>query len=130
MAACQTPLSMGLSRQEYWTGLPFPSLGDLLDPGIKTMSLALEGRFFTMSHQGSPSQEGTSANTWYSFFWFFFYVFAHTYATTSIFILKETTSYYMCYPLPCLFLLNNVSWRVFSYYYKKNPDFIFLMAPE
>ena len=31
--ACQTPLSMGLSRQEYWSGLPFSSLGDLPDPG-------------------------------------------------------------------------------------------------
>ena len=33
-------LSMGFSRQEYWSGLPFPAVGDLLDPGIKTMSLA------------------------------------------------------------------------------------------
>ena len=33
--ACQTPLSMGFSRQEYWSGLPFPSPGDLPDPGIK-----------------------------------------------------------------------------------------------
>ena len=34
--ACQAPLSMGFSRQEYWSGLPFPTPGDLLDPGIKT----------------------------------------------------------------------------------------------
>ena len=33
--ACQAPLSMEFSRQEYWNGLPFPSPGDLLDPGIK-----------------------------------------------------------------------------------------------
>ena len=32
--ACQAPLSMGFSRQEYWSGLPFPSLGDLHDPKI------------------------------------------------------------------------------------------------
>ena len=31
---CQAPLSMGLSRQEYWSGLPFPPPGDLPDPGI------------------------------------------------------------------------------------------------
>ena len=31
--ACQAPLSMGFPRQQYWSGLPFPSLGDLLDPG-------------------------------------------------------------------------------------------------
>ena len=33
------PLSMGFSRQEYWSGLPFPSPGDLLNPGIELMSL-------------------------------------------------------------------------------------------
>ena len=50
--ACQTPLSMGFSRQEYWSGLPFPPPGDLPDPGIEPatfMSPALAGRFFTTS---------------------------------------------------------------------------------
>ena len=41
--ACQTPLSMGISRQEYWSGLPFPLLGDLADPEIKPTSPALTG---------------------------------------------------------------------------------------
>ena len=48
--ACQVPLSMGFSRQEYWSGLPFPPPGDLPDPRIKTMLLtspALAGRFFS-----------------------------------------------------------------------------------
>ena len=40
--AHQAPLSMGFSRQEYWSGLPFPSPGDLLDPGIKPRSPALQ----------------------------------------------------------------------------------------
>ena len=40
--ACQAPLSMGLSRQEYWNGLPFPSPGDLPNPGIKPRSPALQ----------------------------------------------------------------------------------------
>ena len=47
--ARQVPLSMGLSRQEYWSGLSCPSPGDLSDPGIKPASLtspALAGRFF------------------------------------------------------------------------------------
>ena len=39
--AHQAPLSMGFSRQEYWSGLPFPSPGDLPDPGIETGSPAL-----------------------------------------------------------------------------------------
>ena len=49
-AACQAPLSLGFSRQEYWSGLPCPPPGDLPDPGIKPASLlspALAGRFFT-----------------------------------------------------------------------------------
>ena len=45
--ACQAPLSMGFPRQEYWSGLPFSSPGDLPDPGIEPMSPVLGGRFFT-----------------------------------------------------------------------------------
>ena len=51
-AAHQAPLSMEFSRQEYWSGLPFPSLEDLPNPRIKPESLmfpALAGRFFTTS---------------------------------------------------------------------------------
>ena len=43
----QAPLSMGFPRQEYWSGLPFPSPGDLSDPGIKPASPASVGRFLT-----------------------------------------------------------------------------------
>ena len=35
--ACQSPLSMEFSRQEYWSGLPIPSLGDIPDPGIEAI---------------------------------------------------------------------------------------------
>ena len=52
--ARQAPLSMGFSRQEYWSGLPFPSPGDLPDPGIKPASPALVGRVFTTESQGKP----------------------------------------------------------------------------
>ena len=51
-AAHQAPLSMGFSRQEYWSGLPFPPPGALPDPGIEPtsfMSPALPGGFFTTS---------------------------------------------------------------------------------
>ena len=50
--ALQAPLSMGFSRQEYWSELLFPSPGDLLDPGIELVSLmspALAAGFFTTS---------------------------------------------------------------------------------
>ena len=40
--AHRAPLSMGFSRQEYWSGLPFPSPGDLPDPGIEPKSSALQ----------------------------------------------------------------------------------------
>ena len=40
--ACQAPLSLGFSRQEYWSGLPFPSSGYLPNPGIKPRSPALQ----------------------------------------------------------------------------------------
>ena len=46
-AARQAPLSMGFSRQEYWSGLPFPSPGDPPHPGIESKSPALAGGFFT-----------------------------------------------------------------------------------
>jgi len=45
---------MELSRQEYWSGLPFSSPGDLPDPGIGLMSPALAGRFFTNESPGKP----------------------------------------------------------------------------
>ena len=53
-AAHQAPPSLGFSRQEYWSGLPFPSPRDLPDPGIKSTSPALTGRFFTTEPPGKP----------------------------------------------------------------------------
>ena len=56
--ACQAPLSMGFSRHEYWSGLPFPSPGYLPDPGIESrdhISLALAGWFFTTSTTWKPT---------------------------------------------------------------------------
>ena len=52
--AHQAPQSMGFSRQEYWSGLPFPSPGDLPDPGTEPGSPALEADALTSDHQGSP----------------------------------------------------------------------------
>ena len=43
--ACQAPLSMGFSRQEYWSGLPFPSQGDLPYPGIELRSPVLQADY-------------------------------------------------------------------------------------
>ena len=53
----QTPLSMGFSRQEYWSGLPCPPPGDFPDPGIKPMSLlfpAWISEFYTTATWEAP----------------------------------------------------------------------------
>ena len=52
--AHQTPVSMGFSRQEYWSGLPFPSPGDLPDSRIKPASPSLADGFFTTELLGKP----------------------------------------------------------------------------
>ena len=56
--ACQSPLSMGFSRQEYWSGLSFPSPEDLPDPGIKPMSPALQADFLLTELGGMPLISG------------------------------------------------------------------------
>ena len=48
----QAPLSMGFSRQQYWSGLPFPHPADLSDPGIESTSCALANGFFTTELPG------------------------------------------------------------------------------
>ena len=50
--AYQAPLSMGFSRQEYWSGLPFPSPGDLPDPGIEPRSPTLQADALTSEPPG------------------------------------------------------------------------------
>ena len=54
--ACQAPLSMRFSRQEYWSGLPFPSPGDLSDLGIEPGSPALESDALTSEPPGKPGK--------------------------------------------------------------------------
>ena len=53
--AHQAPPSMGFSRQEYWSGLPFPSPGDLPDLGIEPRSPTLEADALTSEPPGKPS---------------------------------------------------------------------------
>ena len=51
----QAPLSMGFHRQEYWRGLPFPSPGDLLDPGMNSHHLPWQVGSLPLGHQISPA---------------------------------------------------------------------------
>ena len=53
--ACQAPPSIKFSQQEGWSGLPFPSPGDLPDPAIEHRSPTLQADFYHLSHQGSIS---------------------------------------------------------------------------
>ena len=55
--ACQALLSTGFPRQEYWSRLPFPSPGDLSNPGIEPMSPAMAGGFFTAEPPGKLTME-------------------------------------------------------------------------
>ena len=52
--ACQTPPSIGFFRQKYWSGLPFPSPGDLPNPGIEPRSLALQADSLPCEPPGKP----------------------------------------------------------------------------
>ena len=53
----QAPLSMEFSKEEYWSGLPFPTPGDLPNPGIEPASPALAGGFFTTEPPGKPQEK-------------------------------------------------------------------------
>ena len=57
--AYQAPLSMGFSRQEYWSGLPFPSPGDLPNPGIEPRSPALEADSLTSEPPGKRNKQSS-----------------------------------------------------------------------
>ena len=64
--ARQAPLSMEFSREEYWSGVPFPILGDLPDPGIEPSSLeslALAGEFFTIEPVRKPQGQWLTNNS-------------------------------------------------------------------
>ena len=53
--AHQAPLPLEFSSQEYWSGFPFPTPGDLPDPAIESMSPVLAGRFFITEPPGEPA---------------------------------------------------------------------------
>ena len=77
-AAQRAPLSTGFSRQEYWSGLPFPPPRDLPDPGIKPASLAspaVAGILFTTEPPGKP---------WYM------YIYIHLYNKFGICTVRES----------------------------------------
>ena len=81
-SACQTPLSMGFSRQEYWSGLPCPPPGDLPKPGIEPVSLTsnlhLQAGSLPLAHYlGSPKLGLLEYNLILNVIWkYFFHYFS------------------------------------------------------
>ena len=71
--ALQASLSMGFSRQEYWSGFPCPSAGDLSDPGIEPASL--------LSHE-LASRFSTSSTTWEAYVYICIYIYIYIYIYT------------------------------------------------
>ena len=69
--ACQAPLSIGFSQQEYWSGLPFPPPGNLPEPGIEPMSPVLTGRFFSTVPSGESLVTQFSSVQLLSCIWLF-----------------------------------------------------------
>ena len=68
LVACEAALSMEFSRQEYWSRVPFPSPGDLHDPGTEHVSPALQVNSLSLNHQGSPEKPKFGKKTRVSLF--------------------------------------------------------------
>ena len=73
MVARQAPLSMEFSRQEYWSGLPYLSLANPPNPGIKSRSPTLRADSLPPEPPGKPSKSG-----WYALHWVSFLLLTHT----------------------------------------------------
>ena len=56
IVSCQAPLSVDFSRQEYWSGLPFPSPGEIFDPGIESGSPELQADSLQSEPSGKPNK--------------------------------------------------------------------------
>ena len=73
----QVPLSMEFSRQEYWSGLPFPSPGDLPDPGIEPGSPALQADSLPFEPPGNPPSQARDGTQVSRIAGVFFYQLSH-----------------------------------------------------
>ena len=109
MVVCQAPLSAGFPRQEYWSGLSFPSPGDLPDPGLEPESSALAGRFVT----AEPTQKP------YIIFHIIIYISVHKFWIFSRLKLQTSLFFSFRVPrfrglpfLPTSFLLSFLLWGV------------------
>ena len=72
------------SSQEHWSGLPFPTPGDLSDPGIEPMSPALAGEFFTTAPPGEPPGEPIHMYTYIYSIHMYIYIHTHCFSVTKL----------------------------------------------
>ena len=119
--ARQAPLSMKFSRQEYWSGLPCPSPGDLPNPGIEPMSLTstvLAGRFFTTSATWEVPNANFLAK--WPFSWnstsriLFAQIYPKKFRTPKILYTKHKGKLFLCasgYYVPCLRRSHSPNWE-------------------
>jgi len=80
----QASLAMGLSRQEYWSGLPFPPPGDLPNPGIEPRSPALQAHSLPTESHGKPSLCRTSMQISHNYICIYMNTYIHLYLSTPI----------------------------------------------
>ena len=113
----QAPLSMEFSRQDYWRVLPFPSPGDLPDPGTEARSPSLQADSLLSKPPGKPSLPLAplfliGSLVFFLFFWFFFYHFC---VSLPLFVSENISTYvhtlYLSLLLTLSTILNQLSWR-------------------
>ena len=101
---CSLPGSsvLGILQARIWNGLPFPSPGDLLDPGIKPTSPALTGRFWTTVAPGKPQVHKLSWSVYLFYHWSFPSLCRQN-TTPLVTLLKPTALiFFLSSPSPCL----------------------------
>ena len=115
----QAPLPMRFPRQEYWTGLPLPSTGDLPSPGMKPAFPALADWLTTTEPSGSPSKKGRYKIVIYLKF-----------AFKKIVEISRITLLVAHMVSPCLFGPNLFDWAEISFWNKKNWSFSSLRSEK
>ena len=88
--ACQAPPSMGFPREEYWNGLPFPSPGDLPDPGIEPGCPALQADSLPSEPPGNIFICGTSSLSLINHYW-------RSFIFLSVFSVPDLNSHVFCF---------------------------------
>ena len=103
--ACQDPLSMGCSRQEYWNGLPFPSPGNLPTQELNLRLLYRQAGSLPLSHQGNPKEKMVSFKFYTEPYHFIYFLIGKT----CIYLDRNTLHRQSVGPYHCI--LTRWSWK-------------------